>query len=226
MKLYNSTEWLFFHLWKKNPDTQESCPQIRIPETVFYRWAQPYFWYNTDKKDILNRLPRDRIQMDVVKQSFLSKTLPSGITALYINPQERKVKEEEYIQFEYMTKEDTDHVFYQREKTLNCIIQQIVPPINDQNHLIQVKWCNRFTIVTRRVNINNINKKDNDIVSKMATFDGSFHLSITDPICSPFLEDLIDTTCANIASHIQTVSGGNIRISRMTLYFRIDTDRK
>jgi hypothetical protein len=56
----------------------------------------------------------------------------------------------------------------------------------------------------------------------MVTFEGAEHLSILEPICSPSLEDLIETTCNDIAKHIQTVSGNNIQIARMTLYFRCD----
>ena len=49
MKLSLSTEWLFFHLWKKNPDTNSSCPGVFVADTIIYRWAQPYFWYFTAK---------------------------------------------------------------------------------------------------------------------------------------------------------------------------------
>lgn len=34
MKLSTSTEWLFFHLWKKNPETGYSCPGVFIADTI------------------------------------------------------------------------------------------------------------------------------------------------------------------------------------------------
>jgi hypothetical protein len=37
MKLSTCTEWLFFHLWKRNPETKQSCPGVIIPETIIYR---------------------------------------------------------------------------------------------------------------------------------------------------------------------------------------------
>ena len=37
MKLFTSTEWLFFHLWKKNPETGISCPGVFLADTVIYR---------------------------------------------------------------------------------------------------------------------------------------------------------------------------------------------
>lgn len=35
--MFLSTEWLFFHLWKKSPDTGKSCPGIFIIDTIIYR---------------------------------------------------------------------------------------------------------------------------------------------------------------------------------------------
>ena len=40
MKLSLSTEWLFFHLWKKNPDTNTSCPGVFLADTLIYRLLQ------------------------------------------------------------------------------------------------------------------------------------------------------------------------------------------
>lgn len=28
MRLTSNTEWLFFHLWKKNPENNKSCPGV------------------------------------------------------------------------------------------------------------------------------------------------------------------------------------------------------
>lgn len=38
MKLNACTEWLFFHLWKINRETSQSCPGILIPDTIIYRY--------------------------------------------------------------------------------------------------------------------------------------------------------------------------------------------
>lgn len=38
MKLSSSTEWLFYHMWKNNPDTLKSCPGIIIMDTIIYRF--------------------------------------------------------------------------------------------------------------------------------------------------------------------------------------------
>ena len=61
MKTATFTEWLFFHLWKKNPETNQSCPYILIPDTVLFRWAQPYFWYFIAQNGQICRKKRDKI---------------------------------------------------------------------------------------------------------------------------------------------------------------------
>ena len=37
MQLSPSTEWLFYHLWKKNTETFSSCPGIFVTDTIIYR---------------------------------------------------------------------------------------------------------------------------------------------------------------------------------------------
>jgi hypothetical protein len=70
MKLSISTEWLFFHLWKRNPETGKSCPGIIIPDTIIYRWAQPYFWYYSTNDGQINRKTKDRINIDNIHNVF------------------------------------------------------------------------------------------------------------------------------------------------------------
>ena len=54
------------------------------------------------------------------------------------------------------------------------------------------------------------------------TFEGQEYLSQTDSISSPILSSDLEQICLNIVKHIQEVSGGNIQISRMNLFFKID----
>ena len=76
MKLSISTEWLYFHLWKRNPETGSSCPGVIIPDTIIFRyyiyvrWAQPYFWYYTTSDGQINRKTKDKIQIDYLFEVF------------------------------------------------------------------------------------------------------------------------------------------------------------
>ena len=38
MKLSACTEWLFYNLWKRNPSTGNSCPNVLITDTIIFRF--------------------------------------------------------------------------------------------------------------------------------------------------------------------------------------------
>jgi hypothetical protein len=81
MKLSTSTEWLFFHLWKKNPETGTSCPGVFLVDTVIYRWAQPYFWYFTNRDGEIIRKTKERIDAEHVKETFMYNVPNTGVVA-------------------------------------------------------------------------------------------------------------------------------------------------
>ncbi len=70
MKLMSCTEWLFFHLWKANPETGTSCPGVCIPDTVLYRWAKPHFYYYTNEHGVLARRTKERIFTEELRETF------------------------------------------------------------------------------------------------------------------------------------------------------------
>ena len=124
MKLLNSTEWLFFHLSKKNTETGKPCPSIRIPETIFFRWATPNFLYTTEG-DSCTRKSKDQINILESREKFSKSKLPDNLSSIYISEIEKKIGNEQIVQIEYLTNEDCSQVFFQRERTLNCLIQKI-----------------------------------------------------------------------------------------------------
>ncbi len=49
---------------------------------------------------------------------------------------------------------------------------------------------------------------------------------VLDSIVSPTLQKDIEHICLNIIKHIQEVSGGNIQISKMILYMKMDNNNR
>ena len=135
---------------------------------------------------------------------------------MYLKELETKIEQEEFSQLEYLTQKDCKNVFFQRERTKNCMIQNMVQPQKGYMNFIKVNWCPRFCVITRRTNKTTVNNKSGDLYNEMVTFEGPDHLSKLDPIRSPGLENLIEKTCHDIAHHIQCVSNGNITIARMS----------
>jgi hypothetical protein len=60
----------------------------------------------------------------------------------------------------------------------------------------------------------------------VSTFEGPDHLSVSECLNSPLLANEIEKICLNIVKHIADVSGGNVQISRMTLYFKNDVSNR
>ena len=81
MKITNYTEWLFYHIWKKNSTTETSCPCVIIPDTVIFRWAQPFFWYFTNEQGVL-RKQKDKIDIKRIIKVMNEEKLPIDVVAV------------------------------------------------------------------------------------------------------------------------------------------------
>ncbi|KAM3144461.1 hypothetical protein pb186bvf_003330 [Paramecium bursaria] len=221
MKLSTCTEWLFFHLWKKNPQTGLSCQGVFVADTVIYRWAQPYFRYFTAHNGQIIRKTKERVFVENVEQSFEGK----NIVALLLTSEQQN-KSQESIYFEYFEKDNFAKFLYQREKELNSILQKFIYPKGSQNSLIKVSWSPQFCLLHRKTNVNNIDDLKKTLYEKVCTFEGPEYLSESDSISSPLLSSDLEQLCVNIVKHVQEVSGGNIQIIRMVLYFKVDEDNR
>ncbi|CAD8141628.1 unnamed protein product [Paramecium pentaurelia] len=221
MKLGTCTEWLFFHIWKKNPKTGHSCDGIFVADSVIYRWAQPYFRYFTIQDGQVIRKTKERVFIDQVESSFKQEnTVAQLITSQMQN------KQQEIITFEYLDYESFKIFLHQREKDLNLVLQKFIYPKNDQNSMIRVTWSPQFCLVMRKTNINKMNDMKKTQVERVATFDGPEYLIQGDSINSPLLSADLEQLCVNIVKHILEVSGGNIQIIRMVLYFKVDYENR
>ena len=77
------TEWLFYHLWKKNPNTGLSCESILIPSTVFFRWAHPHVWYKMSSQMKIVRMKNEKIDIDDIYENFNKKVGESEVVSTY-----------------------------------------------------------------------------------------------------------------------------------------------
>jgi len=86
MKITGYTEWLFFHLWKRNSETNSTCPGILIIDTIIYRWSKPQFWYFTNKDGEIVRKTKERIFNDAIDKIFIDNdSKKHGIIAKYLS---------------------------------------------------------------------------------------------------------------------------------------------
>ena len=77
------TEWLFYHLWKKSPDTGKSCESLLIPSTVFFRWAHPHVWYKMSSELNIVRMKNEKIDIDDIYDNFVNDIGESSVVSTY-----------------------------------------------------------------------------------------------------------------------------------------------
>ena len=88
--------------------------------------------------------------------------------------------------------------------------------------MIKVIWNQSSMIATQKLNQNLLTKENISLNDRISTFEGKEHLCITTPVISNTTIKSLTIIIENIAKHIIEVSGGNIHITSMTLYFKVD----
>ena len=78
MSIYTYTEWLYFHLRKLEP-SPNSPAGVMIPDTVLFRWAQPFYWYFTSSDGRIRRKKKEKIDLKLLEEAFLAKRSRSGL---------------------------------------------------------------------------------------------------------------------------------------------------
>ena len=73
-----------YHLFWAIDNVQNSKLKINVPETVIYRYGNPYYWYFTDKENIIRKKTTLNLTKANIKERFLKNASASGIVATYI----------------------------------------------------------------------------------------------------------------------------------------------
>lgn len=69
MKAISYTEWLFYHLWKTNPQEDSNC-LVKIPDTIFHKWGQPHLWYFTSKSGRLLKKSKEKMNINSIQETL------------------------------------------------------------------------------------------------------------------------------------------------------------
>lgn len=143
MRISSLTEWMYFHIWKRDPETNTSCPGILIPSTVFYRWNKPHVWYQMNKTGSkIIRQKKHLISLERLQKAMQTThtTQKSAICALYIHQSTSNeqnlihiAKKPIKIFKEYLQNQDLNQLLYNRSKGHHSIIQNFISPSNNQN---------------------------------------------------------------------------------------------
>lgn len=114
-----------------------------------------------------------------------------------------------------------------REKSLSGLLQRWIEPKGGHASrpyiaLIKASWSPLFTIVERRINLHPLSDQNTDFYDRIATYEGLEAHSKAESVTTPQIVGDIQRICEGMVQHVRKVSGGNVDITRIIVYFRLD----
>lgn len=211
------TEWLMFHIWRPDAASGRCCPNVALPETVICRWSRPFYWYFTSETGEILRKAKAKVSFDSVHKHFSKRLSRSGLVAQYLAFGNNK---DMTATVEFLAAEGFTDLMERRNKAMSAIIQLWVEPRHNYNSLIKVIWSPQFCLIERKRNLLTLDDPEADFYDKLVTYEGLEHCSETEAVASPSLVGSIQLACLSISEHIKKLTGGNVLITTMTLYFK------
>lgn len=218
------TEWLLFHVWQKNKSTSCTCPNLLVPETVLYRLSKPFFWYFTDTNGEIMRKGKNQVNHKVILEEF--QLTENELIAYYLGFHNNKSNRVNSATIEFFTQTSFQEFIQNPEKCKSGILQKWVQPKSGCNSLIKVQWSSQFCLIERRSNKHKIEDSKVGLYEKLVTYEGMEHNSVFEPVAASWIINELQQICVNISSHITAVTGGNVTVTRMVLFFKHDENDK
>ncbi|KAJ1488692.1 hypothetical protein T484DRAFT_1938762, partial [Baffinella frigidus] len=217
---------LFHYMWNKN-SRKKSCPMVKLPDTVVYKYRQPAYWYFTSKDPSAGIKMKNKCNLGNVKveETFCNKAASSTneAVAYYISSEQTPNGLETRIQhFDAPALRD---FLYNHEKENNGFLQRFVDSKGTSNTLHRAIWSPSVFHVERRTNLLDIADKKFSMHQRVVTFEGEEHLSDTRAITDTTLGCQLQRVCEHMADHCTYLlrqQGLNSRVSRMVLHFKVD----
>lgn len=218
------TEWLLFHIWKRNENTSCTCPYVLLPETVIYRLGKPFFWYYTDSSGQILRRAKSKVSHKYILEEFQGET--NDLLAYYLGFSSLNKSKANSATIEFFTQTSLIDFIHNRDKCNTGILQRWVEPKSNQSSLIKVQWSQQFCLIERRTNKYKLDDLKVDFYEKLITYEGMEHNSVIEPVTAPWIIAEIQKICVHIAAHVTAVTGGNVTVTRMVLFFKQDKQDK
>jgi len=216
-------ESLYHLLWVKNING-ESCPEVRVPDVVIYKYRIPAYWYFTGSDGQLKRKNKTSIVNKKIYAEFTkgAKT-PQDVVAYHIS--ERVSADGDGSPETSITYFDSrtlhEFLFHQQKEDDGCL-QKFVWPKGAHNSMIQAAWSPQICLLERRVNLHRLDSTRVPLQQRCCTYEGGEHLSEITPVRGTLLPDRVQTLCQAMTAHIRTTTPEHKQISRLLLNFKSD----
>jgi len=165
---------------------------------------------------------RAKVAHRQIYDEFLQKEPPCAVIGTYISFSDEEKGGRDVITLQHFSKQTFGNFIFKKQKSMNSVLQRFVEPRNGKNLMIKVTWSPQFCLVERKTNLNAITNLKIDFYERIVTYEGPEHLCVTDNITSPTLASDIQKACINIVNHVNFISEGATKITRMVLFFKVD----
>jgi hypothetical protein len=214
---------IYHFLWQKI--SQQSCPNVSIPDTVVYKYRQPAYWYFMSVDGSIKMKTQKNITNAKIFEAF-SKQRPdavSDIVAYYISPVESDRGVTGKTTIEFFDVAGLHKFLFHRAKTDTGIVQRYVESKGEHNCVIRAVWTPNLCLMERRLNNNRVTDRKIGMYERAVTYEGATHYSDSLPINGTVLPAAIQTVCASMVDHF---CEADLRISRMVLHMKMDANDK
>lgn len=237
---------LFYYLWQRN-SVGRTCPGVRLPDTVVFKFAQPHAWYFTSAVDgSIKRKNRENVDYKKIYQAFTNapaggskasgrtsarkrggaapRAGSSGIVAYHVSstgtgdgPQAKAV-------IEYFDEKGLHDFLFHREKGNGGFLQKFVEPKGGSNSMIRAVWSPQLCLMERRVNTHRLGDNKLDLHARAVTFEGAEHFSNSVPFAGNSLASQVRRMCINVVDHLEEVLGKDHRVNYLELFYKTDAN--
>ena len=198
-------------LWSKAGTESLS---IRIPETVIFKYKQPYAWFFTSTDGTIKRKSRGNLTVAKISEVFL-KNQSCGIIASFMRTSNGIVITEHFDISRFSD-------FLQSRSIPDGVLLKFVKPRGDRNHLLHAFWSPQICIVEKYENSITLGDSNKSAAAKAGTFELHALNAGPAPVHGLRAPAEVARIARSIASHVLKVTGGAVEMSRLALTVKQD----
>ena len=236
----------FSWLRAKHPMTQEGCPHIMLPDTVVYKYRQPFQWYFTDRTGNVRRKKKESVHNEAIFAAFTSvagsikQASGDSVVALYMYacasdhvPAGREYEKSATFRQDrktivrHLTARELHNFLFFSEKENDGMLQRFVTPKTGHNSTFVASWSPHALLLEQYVNATKVsNSQSSTAYARTVTFEAEPFSAAMRPVRGVRLPSDVQRSCQSIVDHTAAVSVGRICITRLALTFKMDQKGK
>jgi hypothetical protein len=206
-------------------DPEGRLLQLRIPDTVVFRYQRPAALYFTEDGQLRSTDDMSELSAEALMNRFSRKDAPEAICAMYVYRERHAAssgddKSTKDFTVEYMNTSQL-HVFLNmRVKDNNGILQHFTVSRGQNNTTVRVMWTPRTCLVESCSNKHRVDDPRVPPADKMPTFDGPPHLTRTHDVSKGLFSTKVRETVLQVVRHVESLLPKGYHVWETTMYWK------